>query len=128
MIEHFKIKNIMANLRKLKKQIDYCLEEVVFDCDMAICFQPSKEEEIMNLMQEAVEMRNEFFKRDRLRLRRPRRLAFRCLCRFLRRGGLHRIRPLWHPLARRSRRCAVLGEDLFKGKLRIRIGGASRIF
>ena len=53
----------MANLRKLKKQIDYCLEEVVFDCDMAICFQPSKEEEIMNLMQEAVEMRNEFFKK-----------------------------------------------------------------
>ena len=32
----------MANLRVLKKQIDYCLEEVVFDCDMAICFQPSK--------------------------------------------------------------------------------------
>ena len=53
----------MANLRVLKKQIDYCLEEVVFDCDMAICFQPSKEEEIMNLMQEAVEMRNEFFKK-----------------------------------------------------------------
>ena len=51
----------MANLRVLKKQIDYCLEEVVFDCDMAICFQPSKEEEIMNLMQEAVEMRNAFF-------------------------------------------------------------------
>ena len=53
----------MANLRVLKKQIDYCLEEVVFDCDMAICFQPSKEVEIMNLMQEAVEMRNAFFKK-----------------------------------------------------------------
>ena len=32
----------MANLRNLKKEIDYRLEEVVFDCDMAICFQPSK--------------------------------------------------------------------------------------
>ena len=53
----------MANLRVLKKRIDYCLEEVVFDCDMAICFQPSKEVEIMNLMQEAVEMRNAFFKK-----------------------------------------------------------------
>ena len=53
----------MANLRVLKKQIDYCLEEVVFDCDMAICFQPSKEVEIMNLMQEAVVMRNAFFKK-----------------------------------------------------------------
>ena len=30
----------MANLRKLKKEIDYCLEEVVFDCDMAMYFQP----------------------------------------------------------------------------------------
>ena len=26
----------MANLRNLKKEIDYRLEEVVFDCDMAI--------------------------------------------------------------------------------------------
>ena len=25
----------MANLRELKKEIDYRLEEVVFDCDMA---------------------------------------------------------------------------------------------
>ena len=30
----------MANLRMLKKEIDYRLEELVFDCDMAICFQP----------------------------------------------------------------------------------------
>lgn len=51
----------MANLRTLKKQIDYCLEEIVFDCDMAICFQPSKEEQIMQLMQEAVALRNELF-------------------------------------------------------------------
>ena len=40
----------MANLRNLKKEIDY-LEEVVFDCDMAICFQPSKEKEIFAVMQ-----------------------------------------------------------------------------
>ncbi len=51
----------MANLRTLKKQIDYCLEEIVFDCDMAICFQPSKEEQIMQLMQEAVAVRNALF-------------------------------------------------------------------
>ena len=42
----------MANLRKLKKQIDYCLEEVLFDCEMAICFQPSKEEEIVKVIEE----------------------------------------------------------------------------
>ncbi len=51
----------MANLRELKKEIDYRLEEVVFDCDMAICFQPSKEKEIFALMQEAVALRNDLF-------------------------------------------------------------------
>ena len=49
----------MANLRDLKKEIDYRLEEVVFDCDMAMCFQPSKEKEIFEVMQEAVAVRNE---------------------------------------------------------------------
>lgn len=51
----------MANLRDLKKEIDYRLEEVVFDCDMAICFQPSKEKEIFDVMQEAVAVRNGLF-------------------------------------------------------------------
>ncbi|MFI3292719.1 MAG: hypothetical protein SNG27_04645 [Rikenellaceae bacterium] len=51
----------MANLRILKKEIDYCLEEVVFDCDMAICFQPKKGEEVFALMQEAVEIRNAMY-------------------------------------------------------------------
>lgn len=51
----------MANLRYLKKEIDYRLEEVVFDCDMAMCFQPSKEQEIFAVMQEAVAFRNVLF-------------------------------------------------------------------
>lgn len=51
----------MANLRILKKEIDYRLEEVVFDCDMAMCFQPSKEQEIFAVMQEAVALRNMLF-------------------------------------------------------------------
>ena len=51
----------MANLRVLKKEIDYRLEEVVFDCDMAICFQPSKEKEIVEVMHEAVSVRNDLF-------------------------------------------------------------------
>ena len=51
----------MANLRDLKKEIDYRLEEVVFDCDMAICFQPSKEKEIFDVMQDAVAVRNALF-------------------------------------------------------------------
>ncbi len=51
----------MANLRILKKEIDYRLEEVVFDCDMAICFQPSKEKEIFEVMQEGVAVRNALY-------------------------------------------------------------------
>lgn len=51
----------MANLRDLKKEIDYRLEEVVFDCDMAICFQPSKEKDIFDVMQDAVAVRNALF-------------------------------------------------------------------
>lgn len=48
----------MANLRILKKEIDYRLEEFVFDCEMAIYFQPSKEEAVVGLMEKAVELRN----------------------------------------------------------------------
>ncbi len=51
----------MANLRVLKREIDYRLEEVVFDCDMAICFQPTKGEQIFALMQQAVEIRNALY-------------------------------------------------------------------
>ena len=51
----------MANLRQLKKEIDYILEEVVLDCDMAMCFQPSKEKEIFEVMQEAVAVRNNLY-------------------------------------------------------------------
>jgi hypothetical protein len=51
----------MANLRILKKEIDYRLEELVFDFDMAIYFQPGKEKEIFALMQEGVELRNELY-------------------------------------------------------------------
>ena len=48
----------MANLRVLKKEIDYRLEGFVFDCEMAIYFQPSKEEAVVALMEKAVALRN----------------------------------------------------------------------
>ena len=51
----------MANLRFLKKEIDYRLEELVFDCDMTIYFRPDKEQEIFAIMQEGVELRNELY-------------------------------------------------------------------
>lgn len=51
----------MANLRYLKKEIDYRLEEFVFDCEMAIYFQPSKEEAVVGIMEKAVELRNALY-------------------------------------------------------------------
>ena len=51
----------MANLRILKKEIDYSLEELVFDCDMAIYFQPAKDKEIFAVMQQGVELRNALY-------------------------------------------------------------------
>ncbi|MFI3302089.1 MAG: hypothetical protein SNH35_05390 [Rikenellaceae bacterium] len=51
----------MANLRILKKKIDYCLEEVLFDCNMAICLQPKKGQEILDLIKEAVNTRNSLY-------------------------------------------------------------------
>lgn len=51
----------MASLRTLKKEIDYCLEELVFDCDMAMYMQPGKENSIFGVMQKGVELRNEFY-------------------------------------------------------------------
>ena len=51
----------MANLRNLKKEIDYRLEEFVFDCEMAIYFQPSKEEAVVGIMENAVALRNALY-------------------------------------------------------------------
>ena len=51
----------MANLRDLKKEIDYRLEEFVFDCEMAIYFQPSNEEAVVALMEKAVDLRNALY-------------------------------------------------------------------
>ena len=51
----------MANLRDLKKETDYCLEEFVFDCEMAIYFQPSKEEDVVAIMEKAVALRNALY-------------------------------------------------------------------
>ena len=51
----------MANLRFLKKEIDYRLEELAFDCHMAIFVQPNKEEQIVELMSKGVELRNALY-------------------------------------------------------------------
>lgn len=53
----------MANLRNLKKEIDYILEEFVFDCDMAIYCQPNKVDEVFALMEKGVALRNSLYQK-----------------------------------------------------------------
>ncbi len=59
--KNYKTHITMANLRVLKKEIDYRLEEFVFDCEMAAFVQPNKEEKIVELMQKSIELRNILF-------------------------------------------------------------------
>lgn len=53
----------MANLRTLKKDIDYLVEEVLADCYLAIFFHPEKKDQVLAIMQETVDMRNDLFLR-----------------------------------------------------------------
>lgn len=52
----------MANLRGIKKDIDYLVNEVVYDCYLALHFHGDKSEAIIGVMQDAVEFRNEMYK------------------------------------------------------------------
>ena len=49
----------MASVRKLKKDIDYLVEEVLADCFLTIYFKPEKKDNVVKLMQEAVDVRND---------------------------------------------------------------------
>lgn len=51
----------MASLRLIKKDIDYLVNEVVYDCYIALYFNAEKKEQIVEVMESAVDMRNEFF-------------------------------------------------------------------
>lgn len=52
---------IMANLRQIKKDIDYVVNEVVYDCYLALYFHEDKQEQIIGVMKDAVELRNDLF-------------------------------------------------------------------
>jgi len=48
----------MASIRLIKKDIDYLMGEIVADCYLAISFHPEKKDEIVTIMEKAVEWRN----------------------------------------------------------------------
>lgn len=47
----------------LKKDIDYLIEEVAADCYLTLYFHPEKKEKVMEVMQGAVDLRNDLFER-----------------------------------------------------------------
>jgi hypothetical protein len=54
----------MANLRSIKKDIDFLVEEIVSDCYLFISFHPGKKrDEVEALLLEAVNLRNDLFDR-----------------------------------------------------------------
>ncbi len=54
----------MANLRTIKKDIDFLVEEIISDCYLFINFHPGKkEEEVEAILLDAVNLRNDLFDR-----------------------------------------------------------------
>ena len=51
----------MASVKTIKKDIDYLVGEVVADCYMTIYFHPAKKNEVIGVMEQAVELRNKLF-------------------------------------------------------------------
>ena len=49
----------MASLRDIKKEIDYVVNEVVYDCYLSLGFHSDKQGEIIAVMQGVVDMRND---------------------------------------------------------------------
>jgi len=54
----------MANLRTIKKDIDFLVEEIISDCCLYTNFNPGKKEsEVEAILLEAVNLRNDLFDR-----------------------------------------------------------------
>lgn len=51
----------MASLRDIKKDIDYVVNELVFDCYMSLFYHSDKQEAVVDIMQEAADLRNNLF-------------------------------------------------------------------
>lgn len=65
-MENLKYENIMASRRKLKKDIDYLIGAVISNCDACLYFSPKdKWDKIMEIVEEAVDVRNALFARMR---------------------------------------------------------------
>jgi hypothetical protein len=53
----------MASLKTLKKDIDYLMDEVVTDSYLSLYFHPEHKDEIVKVIQDAVDLRNSLYDR-----------------------------------------------------------------
>lgn len=53
----------MASLRKFKKDIDFVVSEVVYDCYLSLYFHSEKKETVSEVIQEAIDVRNDLYAR-----------------------------------------------------------------
>ncbi len=53
----------MASLRKLKRDIDYLMDEVVTDSYLSLYFRPEHKDGVVKIIQDAVELRNSLYDR-----------------------------------------------------------------
>lgn len=51
----------MASLRILKKDIDYLMDEVVTDSYLSLYFHPERKDQIIKIMEDAVDLRNTLY-------------------------------------------------------------------
>ena len=53
----------MAKIRELKNEVNYLTFEVIEDCNTAISYHPEKKDDVVKLIEKAVELRNEMIKK-----------------------------------------------------------------
>lgn len=53
----------MASVRRLKKDVDYLVSEVVADCYTFAYFHPTKQAAVIDIINEAIELRSELISR-----------------------------------------------------------------
>jgi hypothetical protein len=51
----------MASVRKLKRDVDFLVEEVLSDSYLTLFFHTEKKEEVVGIMQNAVDLRNDLY-------------------------------------------------------------------
>jgi hypothetical protein len=88
----------MANLRQIKKDIDYVVSEVVYDCYMAIYFHPAKKDEIVGIITDAADLRNNLFEMVNNPAEKHNRSLVRKHFAFIRNEAANRIEGLFEKL------------------------------